>query len=52
MNPARSIGPAVVSGELHALWLYILAPAVGAALAGLTDQFLRGERGRPAGLPA
>jgi glycerol uptake facilitator-like aquaporin len=52
MNPARSIGPAVVSGELHALWLYILAPAVGAALAGLTYQFLRGEQGRPAGLPA
>jgi aquaporin NIP len=50
MNPARSIGPAVVSGDLHALWLYILAPAVGAALAGLTYQFLRGERTRPAGL--
>jgi aquaporin NIP len=41
MNPARSIGPAVVSGDLHALWLYILAPAVGAALAGQTNQFLR-----------
>jgi MIP family channel proteins len=52
MNPARSIGPAVVSGEFHALWLYILAPAVGAALAGLTYQFLRGEQARPAGLPA
>ena len=52
MNPARSIGPAVVSGELHALWLYILAPAVGAALAGVTYQFLRGERARSTGLPA
>jgi aquaporin NIP len=50
MNPARSIGPAVVSGDLHALWLYILAPALGAALAGLTYQLLRGERTRPAGL--
>jgi aquaporin NIP len=44
MNPARSIGPAVVSGDLHALWLYILAPAVGAVLAGVTYQFLRGEQ--------
>src|SRR3954451_13878039 len=50
MNPARSIGPAVVSGDLHALWLYVLAPAAGAALAGVTYQFLRGERTRPAGL--
>jgi MIP family channel proteins len=46
MNPARSFGPAVVSGDLHALWLYIVAPALGAALAGLTYQFVRGERGR------
>jgi aquaporin NIP len=50
MNPARSIGPALVSGDLHALWLYIVAPAVGAALAGLTYQFVRAERTRPAGL--
>lgn len=50
MNPARSAGPAIVSGDLHALWLYILAPAFGAALAGLTYQFLRAERTRPAGL--
>jgi aquaporin NIP len=50
MNPARSIGPAVVSGDLHALWLYILAPAAGAAFAGLTYQFLRDERARPARL--
>src|SRR5436309_13883337 len=50
MNPARSIGPAVVSGDVHALWPYILAPAAGAALAGVTYQFLRDERTRPAGL--
>ena len=41
MNPARSIGPAVVSGDLHALWLYIVAPLAGAALGAFTYQFLR-----------
>ena len=41
MNPARSIGPAVVSGDLHALWLYIAAPLAGAAFAALAYQFVR-----------
>jgi aquaporin NIP len=41
MNPARSLGPALVSGDLHALWLYLAAPLLGAALGGLTYQFLR-----------
>ncbi len=48
MNPARSIGPAFVSGDLHALWLYILAPIVGASLAALAYQFVRGEHPQPA----
>jgi glycerol uptake facilitator-like aquaporin len=48
MNPARSLGPAVVSGDLHALWLYILAPVIGASLGGLAYQFVRGEQPRPA----
>ncbi|MFN0032390.1 MAG: MIP/aquaporin family protein [Flavobacteriales bacterium] len=30
MNPARSIGPAIVSGHLEALWIYIAAPIAGA----------------------
>ncbi|HEX4518094.1 MAG TPA: MIP family channel protein [Gaiellaceae bacterium] len=41
MNPARSAGPAIVSGDLHALWLYILAPVIGASLAALTYQLIR-----------
>jgi MIP family channel proteins len=44
MNPARSIGPALVSGDLHALWLYIAAPLVGAGLGALAYQFVRGEQ--------
>jgi MIP family channel proteins len=48
MNPARSIGPALVSGNLHALWLYIVAPILGASLGGLAYQFVRSEQPRPA----
>jgi aquaporin Z len=33
MNPARSIAPALVSGHLQHLWIYLVAPFVGAALA-------------------
>ncbi|MFF0291262.1 MIP/aquaporin family protein [Streptomyces sp. NPDC005262] len=33
VNPARQFGPAVVSGGLDFLWVYLLAPMVGAALA-------------------
>ena len=44
MNPARSIGPAFVSGDLHALWVYIAAPLAGAALGAVIYQFLRSSR--------
>jgi len=43
MNPMRSAGPALVSGNLHALWLYIVAPIIGASLGALTYQLIRGE---------
>jgi MIP family channel proteins len=43
MNPARSIGPALVGGDLHALWIYILAPITGAALGALVYHYVRGE---------
>jgi aquaporin NIP len=47
MNPARSFGPAVVSGDLHALWLYLLAPLAGAALGAAVYQFVRAESTTP-----
>lgn len=33
MNPARSLGPALFSGHLEHLWIYIVAPAIGACIA-------------------
>ena len=33
MNPARSLAPAVVSGHIQSLWIYLLAPVLGAGLA-------------------
>lgn len=33
MNPARSLGPALVSGQLEDSWIYLIAPPLGAILA-------------------
>lgn len=33
MNPARSLGPAMVSGQLARLWVYLTAPVAGALVA-------------------
>jgi aquaporin NIP len=43
MNPARSLAPGIVSGDLHAIWIYLTAPVVGATLAALPYAFLRGD---------
>jgi aquaporin NIP len=42
MNPARSVGPALIGGNLHGLWLYLAAPLLGAALGALAYQVVRG----------
>jgi aquaporin NIP len=44
MNPARSLGPALVSGELESLWIYLLAPLVGSSLGAFAYQRIRGEQ--------
>jgi aquaporin NIP len=41
MNPARSIGPALLSGNLQHLWIYIVAPLIGAALAAFSWKILK-----------
>ena len=35
VNPARSLGPMIVAGDLSSVWLYILGPIIGGALAAL-----------------
>jgi len=41
MNPARSIAPALVSGHLEHLWVYITAPISGASLAVPVWKYLK-----------
>ena len=36
MNPARSLSPALVSGNIESLWLYITAPTLGALIGCIT----------------
>jgi aquaporin NIP len=41
MNPARSLAPALVSGRLDAVWIYLIAPTLGAVLATPLCQCVR-----------
>lgn len=43
MNPFRSLAPAVISGHLEHLWLYLVAPVAGAAAAVPVGAFLHGR---------
>lgn len=42
MNPARSLGPALVSGQLGSVWIYIVAPVLGTFLAYPTCRLIQG----------
>ena len=43
MNPARSFGPALASGQWTDFWLYVVGPVCGAALGAVAYQLVRGE---------
>jgi aquaporin Z len=47
VNPARSTGPAVIVGgwALAQLWMFWVAPLLGAALAGFAYRWVSGEKG-------
>lgn len=53
MNPARSFGPAIVSGgtPLTNYWLYLIGPIAGAVFAALTFECLRLEKEHSKGAP-
>lgn len=40
MNPARSLGPALISWHVQGLWIYFIAPVSGAALAVIACRYL------------
>jgi aquaporin Z len=40
LNPARSIGPALVAGNLSEIWIYIIGPVLGAAVAAVIARYV------------
>jgi aquaporin NIP len=47
MNPARSLGPALVAGEWRDLWIYVVGPIAGTTLGALAYQLVRGAAPQP-----
>jgi MIP family channel proteins len=44
MNPARSLGPALASGQWTDAWIYVAGPLAGAAIGVFTYELVRGAR--------
>lgn len=43
MNPARSLGPAIVAGKFGQIWIYLVGPLIGALIAVLVVQLILGD---------
>lgn len=43
VNPARSLGPAIVSGDFTDIWAYIVGPGIGAAVGFYFDKFINAD---------
>lgn len=41
MNPARSLAPAIISGHMEHIWIYLIAPVIGALIAVVLYRFLK-----------
>ncbi|MGC4192298.1 MAG: MIP family channel protein [Thermomicrobiales bacterium] len=44
VNPARSLGPAIISGHLSDIWIYLTAPFIGGLIAAFAFEAIRNDR--------
>jgi aquaporin Z len=42
VNPARTFGPDLIGGEWDGIWIYLIAPPLGAVLAAAAHMFVHG----------